>query len=104
MTEQSGKDQEPTLSVELLYEDDERTVVRIALRGLNRRTINHQSTTIYEVIAGAGTIEVDGAIQVLRQGIAVTIPVGTPYRDEGTVDMVAMSIPPFDIDAIEYLD
>lgn len=95
---------EPVLRAETIYEDTDRTVALIALRGINKRTINHRSTTTYEVIAGKGTMDVDGTIHELREGIAITVPAGTPYHDEGLVDMRATSIPPFSIDGVEFLN
>lgn len=103
MTEKFG-DEDPVLKVEPLYEDSERTIVRIALRGLNRRTINHRSTTTYEVISGTGTMDVDGVVHELSEGAVITVPAGTPYHDEGQIDMRATSIPPFDINTVEFLN
>lgn len=89
------------MSVETIHVDDEHSHVYIALRGLNNRTINHRSTTLYHVLRGKGTMEVDNEIHQLERGAIIEVAKGTPYQDEGTVDMEAISVPPFDITDIE---
>lgn len=102
MLERSGT--EPDIRVEQLYEDADKTVVMVALRGLNRTTINHGSTTTYEVLSGNGIMNIDGEVHELSEGVIVTVQAGTPYYDEGHLDMRATSIPPFDIVKVEFLN
>ena len=98
MPESSNESSEPVLKVETLRVDDEVSVARISLRGLNRRTVNHRSTTLYHVLDGAGIMNVNGVVHVLKQGVIVEVPPHTPYFDAGNVDMEAVSIPPFNLE------
>ncbi len=97
---------EPSFKLEVLTIDEttEHTIARVALSGCNRPVINHGSDTTYELLCGSGTVEVDFAVYELRLGSRVHIPRGTPYQDEGSMVLLATSIPPFDPEEIEYLD
>lgn len=104
MSEYLSETNDPALTVETLRVDDEMSVARISLRGLNRKTINHGSTTLYHVLSGEGTMDVDGVVHELYEGVIVEVPPRTPYFDEGIVHMEAVSIPPFNIDDIEVIE
>ncbi|MES2876573.1 MAG: hypothetical protein V4678_03835 [Patescibacteria group bacterium] len=80
------------------------SIAQIVLHGLNRAVINHESDTTYKVVCGDGTMEVDFDVIDLKPGVSVTVPAGTPYQDEGCLKLLAESVPPFNIAAIEYLD
>ncbi len=90
--------------VESVYEDSHLSVVSVALRGENRRAINHLSTTTYQVLSGLALFEVNGEHFTLRKGEMLAIPAGTPYQDTGSADMLATSVPPFNQYFVEYLD
>lgn len=62
------------LKVETLRIDDEVSVAKISLRGLNRTTINHRSTTLYHVTAGEGMMNVGGETYELKPGSIVEVP------------------------------
>lgn len=104
MVERSNAFSEPVLKVETLRVDDEVSVARIALRGLNKKTINHRSTTLYHVISGQGIMNVDGEIYVLTEGVIIEVPSETPYFDEGNVDMEAVSVPPYNLHDVEFIE
>ena len=101
MLKSSNESSEPVLKIEVLRVDDEVSVARISLRGLNRRTVNHRSTTLYHVLGGEGIMNVDGVVHELKEGAIVEVPPHTPYFDEGNVDMEAVSIPPFNLEDVE---
>lgn len=89
-------DGETTFEVEPIYEDGERTIVRISLRGLNRRVRNDASNTTYRITAGEGIMVVDGEEILLSPGMEVTVEKGSEYYDAGDFSAIATSIPPFD--------
>lgn len=95
--------QEPVLFAQTLYQDNIRSKARIGLRGLNAATINHESTTMYEVILGNGLMNIDGTDRPLFEGVRLTVPAGTPYQDEGHLVMLATSEPPFNPASVEML-
>lgn len=101
MPESSNELRETILKVETIRRDDEVSVASISLRGLNRLTINHRSTILYHVLAGEGTMNVNGDVYELKKGAIVEVPPGTPYFDKGNVDMEAVSIPPFNPEDVE---
>lgn len=82
----------------------ESSLAQIVLLGLNRPVINHESDTTYEVVCGNGTMEVDFDVITLKPGTSVSVPAGTPYQNEGDIKMLAKSVPPFNVAALEYLD
>lgn len=89
-------DGETTFEVEPIYEDDELTVVRIALCGLNRKVRNEGSTTTYSITSGEGMMVVDGEEICLKPGIEVVVEQGSEYYDMGNFEGFAISRPPFD--------
>jgi mannose-6-phosphate isomerase-like protein (cupin superfamily) len=91
------------LRVKTLYEDDVKSIAIVALNGTNRATINHRSTTTYEVLAGFGIMHVADSLHILEPGSSVFVPAETPYYDEGRMVMLATSVPPFDIAAVEEI-
>jgi mannose-6-phosphate isomerase-like protein (cupin superfamily) len=91
------------LEARTIYQDCEVSVARISLNGLNARTINRRSTTTYHIMKGDGVLEMFGQFREIHAGDTVTIPTGSPYQDEGELEMLAISIPPFDPTAIEYI-
>lgn len=93
----------PVLRAETLYEDPKLSFASIKLRGRNATTINHVSTTAYSVVRGEGTMTVGGVVHELKPSVTVKVPQGTPYFDEGNVDMKAVSYPPFNIDDVEVV-
>jgi mannose-6-phosphate isomerase-like protein (cupin superfamily) len=97
-----NKETEPVLSVEPSHLDDvEHSHVMVALRGVNRRTLNRRSTTLYHIISGRGVMEVNGQHHDLKPGVIIEVPPNTPYQDVGRVDLEAVSFPPFNIDDVE---
>lgn len=94
----------PVLRATPLHIDSALSHVAIALRGLNHTVINRVSTTTYHVKRGEGTMIVDGVEHALRPGVIIEIPPNTPYRDEGNVDMEAVSIPPFNSADVEVIN
>jgi mannose-6-phosphate isomerase-like protein (cupin superfamily) len=92
------------LSIELLFKNEVVSVAHIALKGVNRRTINHGSTTTYSVLSGEGIMRIGDMEHTLAEGTTVVVPKGTPYMDEGNVEMVVTCIPPFDPASIEVLE
>lgn len=96
--------EKPILEVETLLVDDERSVARVVINGLNSRIVNHRSTTTYSVCYGGGYMEIDGVMHVLEDGVELTVPAGTPYRDAGhQLVMIATSVPPFNRADVEIL-
>jgi mannose-6-phosphate isomerase-like protein (cupin superfamily) len=94
----------PVLRVQTLQEDELSTRALIKLRGRNRTTINHGSTTTYHVLSGEGTMTVDDVMHELKPGVTIEVPPHVPYFDEGNVDMVAVSVPPFNMDDVEVVE
>lgn len=92
------------LSVECLFEDGNMSVSRVALSGINKLVVNHKSTTVYTVLEGEGVMYIDGAEHQLYAGQTVVVPKDVPYFDQGEVEMIAVSVPPFDTDSVEYLE
>ena len=95
---------EKALRVETLHSDDEHSCALVALRGLNRKTINRRSTMLYHVIAGEGVMHVGGEEYELEPGVIIEVPPRTPYYDEGMVDMEVCSVPPFSIADVDVID
>ncbi len=96
--------EKPVLEVTPIFEDEEQTVVRVALNGVNRRIINWGSTTVYRVLYGSIVMDLDGEIHHLADNDEIEVLHGTPYKDAGTAVMEATSRPPFDPAKIEYLE
>lgn len=94
---------EMAVTATVLYDDDETTIARITLSGKNQTTINHRSTTTYKVVEGRAKMVIDGVRHELLPGSEVTVPVGTPYWDEGEAVMIATSKPPFGHTFVEVL-
>jgi len=92
---------------ETLFENEEATIAHIVISGLNHRTINHASTTMYRGIGGRGRMVIGDVIYTLRQGDVVVAPAGVPYHDQSdpgkTLDMIAVSEPPFDAASVETI-
>jgi len=99
---ESLRSSEPFFVAETLFEDDEKSIALIRLRGLNARFISRSATT-YEVVCGSGTMEVDGTFHDLHEGVVVHVPAHTPYQDEGELLMRATSVPPFDPASVAYI-
>jgi len=89
-------DGEAIFEVEPIYEDDELTIVRISLCGLNRIIRNEGSTTTYRITTGEGMMVVDGQEIFLRPGVEVVVEQGSEYYDVGNFEGIAISKPPFD--------
>lgn len=88
-------DGETTFEVEPIYENNERTVVRISLCGLGRRVKNYGSTTTYRIDAGEGFMVVDDREIPLSPGVQVTVEQGSEYYDIGNLKATAISEPPY---------
>ncbi len=91
------------------YQDTERTIAFIALKGANDKVRNHSSTTTYEVISGSGRFALQEDIGLptqvypVKAGAVVRVPKGTIYQDQGDMVMIATSCPPFDPGAVEVI-
>lgn len=97
-------EQPEVLRVEPLYSDNEKSVALVALNGTNQAIVNRLSTTTYQVIAGNGVMHLPGKNVELKNGSELTVPAKTPYYDEGSVVMIATSIPPFDPEHVETVE
>ena len=80
------------------------SVARIGVSGENRRLRNTKSDSAYYVISGTGAFVLDGREIPVAAGDLVFIPRGQVYQDRGELDLLAVSSPPFDASAVEYLD
>jgi len=94
----------PVLRSETVWADGLSSLAKISLRGVNHTMVNHGSTTFYHVTSGEGAMVINGVVEHLKPGVIIEVPAGTPYYDEGNVDMKATSIPPFDARDVEILD
>jgi len=85
------------------------SLAMIILNGLNDQVKHRTAKAEYEIVAGWGRFTVwDGGCPRTREvelGDTVTIPAGTPYRDEGVgLVMIAMNHPAFDSEDVVILD
>jgi mannose-6-phosphate isomerase-like protein (cupin superfamily) len=96
-------ERQSSLEVETWYSDDIKSVAFIVLSGLNNLTVNHKSTTVYEIIDGSGTVTIEGTSRELTGGDTFVAFTGQAYQDEGNLTMLATSVPPFDLESVEVL-
>lgn len=88
---------------ETIYDDGVISVAHVALNGLGPAIRNSISTIEYQVLSGEGNMVVGGRRHALYIGSSVVVPAGITYQDKGSVDMLATSTPPFDIENVEIL-
>lgn len=89
---------------ETWFQDDEKSIALIVLKGLNSKVRNRVSTTTYEVVSGSGRFSFGGADFEVKAGSRVTIPAGHTYQDQGDLVMLATSRPPFNPKQVEVIE
>ena len=98
--------------VETWYEDDDKTIAYVALKGIGSRVRNNKCDMTYEIISGDGSFSVAEDFDkphgtkyttTVKDGDIVRIPIGWTYQDRGDLVMLATSVPRFDPSAVEVI-
>lgn len=100
---------EKVFDVDTLYEDADRTIALVIVKGIGARVRNLRSTMEYQVVSGHGCFfrKFPNTGQLFDKkvgpGDVVHIPAGTEYQDSGDLVMLVTSTPPFDRSYVEVV-
>ncbi len=77
---------------------------RVPAGGATQRHRHRLAEEFYFVLAGAGSMEIDGETRAIGVGDAILIPAGTWHRIEATIDLVFLCCcaPPYSHDDTDF--
>ena len=93
------------IKVKDLYKKDNQSIsfAEIKLSGVNKKQKNTVSELYYYIVKGSGKFIIKNSEYSVETGDLVIISKNTPYYDIGEMKMIAISIPAFNQNNVEFI-
>jgi mannose-6-phosphate isomerase-like protein (cupin superfamily) len=86
-----------------LYVDEDHTIGLVIISGRDALRVNHEASTEYEVVVGAGFVNSNGGSEVLMAGDVHAVPRGQSFRFAGDLVMLSTSTPGYSSRGVEII-
>ncbi len=80
------------------------SVARVEIIGEQKFGLDKRSDMAYYVLEGKGRFYIEDKVFNVEKGDLIFIPKNTKYKDEGSLTLLAISVPKFDRDKREHFD